>query len=83
MSVARVFGVELLNMGMSISTDDLDIAETYTYIAQAYTGFQPTYWNRELGIPVNRFLSFGERGQLSVGGLPGEESPTWAPFVPE
>jgi len=82
MTVARVFGSELLNMGSSINTDDLDLAETYTYIAAAYQGFKPIYWEKDLAIPVNRYLTFGKPGSLTVGGLPGEGSSVpWAPFV--
>ena len=81
-AVSRIYGVECLNMGMSISTDDLDIAQTYTYIAQAFVDFHPIYWSRELGVPVNRYLTFGSTGKLSVGGVPGKESVPWAPFVP-
>jgi len=82
LSVARVHGVELLNMGMSISTDDLDLAATYTYIATAFVDFHPIYWDpMDEDATLNRFITFGKPGSVSVGGTPGDEVPPWASFL--
>lgn len=82
LSVGRIYGVELLNMGMSISTDDLDLAATYTYIATSFVDFHPIWWDpMDDSMALNRFLTFGAPGELSVGGVPGQEVPPWAKFL--